>query len=153
MIYLGYTLAFLLTYVLQTTALAGWALRPELILLCLSLCVSGRSYAGLLLGCATGLFLDVANGYGFYNTFLYGVAGLLCGFMPVNIFRDLHALAFVNMMICSVWLNVGYAILTRIFMGQAIFLAPLHYAAVLLLNIIFFHIGAVLLRRKRNAYD
>ena len=152
MIYLMYIAAVVLAYVLQTTFLAGWALRPELILLALCF-LSGRSYAALVLGCLTGLFLDTVNGYGFYNTFLYSVVGLLCGFMPINIFRDLKALAFVNMLIGSVWLNVGYAVLTRLFIGHAIFLAPLSYVMVLVLNIIFFQIIAVFIRRRYNLYD
>ena len=152
MIYLRYIGAFLAAYILQTTLLSGWVLRPEFILLIFCLCLSGRSQTSLLLGFLTGLFLDAVNGYGLYNTALYTVVGLLCGFMPVSIFRDLPSLAFVNMLLGSLWLNAGYAVLTRLFLGKAVFLPPLSYAAVLLLDIFFFWLIALMFIRRR-AYD
>ncbi|GBR76070.1 hypothetical protein NO2_0681 [Candidatus Termititenax persephonae] len=155
MIFLAYIGACLAAYIIQTTLLSGWPLRPELVLLVSCLFLSGRSYASLILGCLTGLFLDVLNGYGLYNTALYALTGLLCGFMPVSIFRDLPSLAFVNMLISSLLLNVGYALLTWLLLGRAIFLTPLNYLAVVALNIIFFWLIALFFVRRctYNPYD
>ncbi|GBR72273.1 hypothetical protein HP1_024 [Candidatus Termititenax spirochaetophilus] len=154
MIYISYSVVFLLTYILQTTVLSGWPLRPELILIVFCLMFSGRSSAGLIAGFLTGAFLDILSGYSFYNMILYSITGLLCGFMPVSIFRDFRSLAFVNMLIGSVILNTGYAVLSRIFLGKAILLSPLSYFLVLVLNIVFFWIiYFIFVRRKYNIYD
>ncbi|GBR77529.1 hypothetical protein RDn1_188 [Candidatus Termititenax dinenymphae] len=138
MIFLVYIPAVLTAYILQTTLLSGWPVRPDLLLIVFCFCLSGRSSKALLAGVLTGLFLDMVNGYGFYNTVLYSLVGLLCGFMPVSIFRDLQSLAFVNMIFGSLLLNVGYAILSRISLGIFIFLPLLSYLIVVVLDLIFF---------------
>jgi hypothetical protein len=152
MSYLLYALGFLLAYILQTTWLADWPARPELILLAVCFGLSGRAYGGLLAGLLTGIFLDIFNGYSFYNTALYGLLGLLCGFMPVSIFRDFRSLVFVNMLLGSLLLHGGYAVLAKIFLGRFIAVSPLQYLLTLLLNLLFFWLLQFLLQGKRRLY-
>ncbi|MDR1323108.1 MAG: hypothetical protein LBK68_01590 [Candidatus Margulisbacteria bacterium] len=151
--YLLYALFFLLAYILQTTWLADWPARPELLLLVVCLGLSGRAYGGLLAGLLTGVFLDLANGYGFYNAALYGLLGLLCGFMPVSIFRDFRSLVFVNMLLGSLLLHGGYAALAKIFLGRFIFVPLPQYILTLLLNLLFFWLLQFFIKGKYHIYD
>ena len=150
MIYAVYIVVFLLGYVLQTTLLSSWPLRPELMLVLFCLFWSGRSYRALWCGLLSGFLLDVFNGYSFYNTVLYTLIGSLCGFMPVSIFRDFRSLALVNLLISSVFLNIGYAILSKIFSGKFILLHPLQYPVLLILNVLFFYVIYWLFWRSKH---
>ncbi|MDR2430802.1 MAG: hypothetical protein LBD99_00875 [Candidatus Margulisbacteria bacterium] len=152
MSYLRYGVVFLLAYILQTTCLADWPVRPELLLLAVCFGLSGRACGGALAGLLTGIFLDLANGYGFYNSALYGLLGLLCGFMPASIFRDFRSLVFVNMLLGSLLLNGGYAVLTKIFLGHFILVPLPQYLWTLLLNLLAFWLLQFLLKEKRRVY-
>ncbi|MDR1452684.1 MAG: hypothetical protein LBJ25_01735 [Candidatus Margulisbacteria bacterium] len=152
MSYLLYGVVFLLAYILQTTWLADWPARPELLLLVVCFGLSGRASGGLLAGLLTGVFLDLSNGSGFYNIALYGLLGLLCGFMPASIFRDFRSLVFVNMLLGSLLLHGGYAVLTKIFLGRFIVLSLPQYFGTLLLNLLFFWLLQFFLKGKRRLY-
>ena len=147
-----YALGFLLAYILQTTCLAYWPARPELLLLAVCFGLSGRASGGLLAGLLTGIFLDIFNGYSFYNTVLYGLLGLLCGFMPVSVFRDFRSLVFVNMLLGSLLLHGGYALLSRLFLGQFILVPLPQYLWTLLLNLVVFWLLQFFGQGKRRIY-
>jgi len=149
MIYIAYSAVLLLTYILQTTLLS-LPLRPELMLIVFCLFWSGKKHQALWGGLLTGFFLDFFNGYSFYNSLLYVLVSLLCGYMPVSIFRNYKTLVLVNLLISSVILNIGYAILSRIFSGKFIFVYFWYYPLVVILNLVFFYLLYWLFWRRKH---
>ncbi|MDR1997392.1 MAG: hypothetical protein LBQ83_03625 [Candidatus Margulisbacteria bacterium] len=133
MICLKYIPAVVLGYLWQTVWPGVW-FRPELVLIIFCLFFSGRAYAAVLAGGLTGLALDVVNGYSFYNTFLYLLAGAACGFLPPVVFRGFRSLALVGLLLSSLLLNCGYPLLTRLFAGRFIYAPLLPYLSTLLVN-------------------
>jgi len=119
--YLKYILAVSLGYLLQTTLCAGWPLRPELVLLLFCLFFSGCSVRAVWAGLGTGLALDLLNGYSFYYTLLYTLAGTVCGFLPPGVFQDRRSLALVGFILSTLLLQFGHPLLTLIFLQQAIY--------------------------------
>jgi len=122
--YLKYILAAGVSYLLQTTLCADWPFKPELVLLLFCLFFSGHSVRAVWAGLGTGLALDLCNGYGFYNTILYTLAGAVCGFLPPGVFQDRRSLALVGFILSTLLLQFGHPFLTLIFLRQAI-CAPL----------------------------
>lgn len=138
MIYLKYICAFGLSYLLQTTLCATWPIRPELILLTFCLFFSGHLTRAVWLGLLTGLMLDILNGYSFYNTVLYTLIGLICGFLPFGVFQDRRSLALVGLILSSLLLQFGCLLLALLFLQQAVCSPWLTYLGTFLANIICF---------------
>ncbi|MDR2432023.1 MAG: hypothetical protein LBD99_07225 [Candidatus Margulisbacteria bacterium] len=140
-----------MSYISQTTFVADWPVRPELVLVVFCLFFSGRRYAAASLGFLTGLFLDAVNGCSFYNTALYALSGMLVGFLPASVFRDYRSLALVGLLLSSAALNCGYPALSWLLAGQPVYAPLLSCAGALAADVLVFFLLSFIFARRR--YD
>lgn len=94
---------------------SAWLFKPDLFLLLLVLAAAGRGLnRGLLWGLGLGFFLDVFSAPYYLHVFIYGVLGLLLGFIPVGYFRSYRWFAVASILTATVLGQLFYAILSAL---------------------------------------
>lgn len=101
----------LLFFILQTTALSMWSVKPDLFLFLLVLTAAGRGpNRGVLWGLGLGFFLDVFSAPFYLHVFIYGILGLLLGLIPLGYFRSYRGLAVSALLLATIFSQTVYGL-------------------------------------------